>query len=48
MFKISRGDRALRTNNDFFPPEIAEIYSANDAKVLETGAPNGLRGAARR
>jgi PAS domain S-box-containing protein len=39
MFGISRFDAPLCTNIDFFPPHIAEIYSANDAKVLQTGVP---------
>jgi PAS domain S-box-containing protein len=39
MFGISRFDAPLCTNIDFFPPHIAEIYSANDAQVLQTGVP---------
>ncbi len=39
MFGISRFDAPLCTNIDFFPPDIAAIYSANDAKVLQTGVP---------
>jgi PAS domain S-box-containing protein len=39
MFGISRFDAPLCTNIDFFPPHIAEIYTANDAQVLGTGVP---------
>jgi PAS domain S-box-containing protein len=39
MFGISRLDAPHSTNADFFPPEIAEIYTANDRSVLETGVP---------
>jgi PAS domain S-box-containing protein len=39
MFGISRHDAPHSTNADFFPPEIAEIYTANDRTVLETGVP---------
>ncbi len=39
LFGISRHDAPNRTNFDFFPPEIAAIYSENDRRVLETGVP---------
>jgi PAS domain S-box-containing protein len=37
MFGVSRVDAPFRTNYDFFPKKIAEVYSANDRRVLETG-----------
>jgi PAS domain S-box-containing protein len=39
MYGVSRRDTSRRKNSDFFPPEIAEVYSANDRRVLETGVP---------
>jgi len=37
IFGVSRQEAPQRTNYDFFPPEVAEIYSSNDRRVLETG-----------
>lgn len=39
MHGVSRYDAPKRTNFDFFPPEIAEVYTANDQRVLESGIP---------
>jgi PAS domain S-box-containing protein len=37
MFGISRQETPERTNYDFFPSAIAEVYSTNDQEVLDTG-----------
>jgi PAS domain S-box-containing protein len=37
MFGISRSEAVSCKNIDFFPQHIAEIYTANDRKVLDTG-----------
>ena len=37
MFGVSREETPQRTNDDFFPSAIAEVYSRNDQEVLDTG-----------
>ena len=37
MYGISRDEAPSRKNIDFFPKHIADVYSANDREVLETG-----------
>ena len=37
MYGISRDEAPSRKNIDFFPQHIADVYSANDRQVLETG-----------
>lgn len=39
MYGVSRQDTPRLRNSDFFPPEIAEVYSANDRRVFESGTP---------
>ena len=39
IYGVSRYHAPRRTNSDFFPPEIAAVYTANDQRVLESGMP---------
>jgi PAS domain S-box-containing protein len=39
MFGVSRHEAPECTNFDFFPPEIAAVYTENDRRVFETGVP---------
>jgi PAS domain S-box-containing protein len=39
VFGVSRAELVGRTDFDVFAPEMAEIYRANDRKVIETGEP---------
>ena len=39
LFGISRDNIATKTDYDIFPREMAEIFRANDQRVLDTGEP---------
>ncbi len=39
LFHVRRIDVVGKTDRDLFPPELADIYQANDQRVLAAGAP---------
>lgn len=39
LFHVRRADVVGKTDHDLFPPELAEVYQANDQRVLAAGAP---------
>src|SRR4030067_1302383 len=39
LFHVKREDMIGKTDYDMFPKEMADVYRANDNKVVETGAP---------